>query len=153
MQQLDEVIGRHPFMKGMDPRHLAIIAGCGRNVVFEPEAYIFREGDAADHFFLLRHGRVALEISVPGKEAIRIQTLSEGDLVGASWLVPPYRWSWDAKTLETTRMVEFDAVCLRNKCDADHDFGYDLMKRLAPALGKRLQAARVQLLDVYGTAD
>lgn len=152
MQQLDQIIAGHPFMKDLKSDYLKIIAGCGRNVIFHAGDPIFREGDAADHFYLLRHGRVALEISAPGRNAIRVQTLGSGELVGASWLVPPYRWVWDATALELTRLVEFNAVCLREKCDADHDFGYELMKRLAPAIGKRLQAARLQLLDIYGTA-
>jgi len=153
MEKLDQIISKHPFTKGMKADHFQTIAGCGRNVVFNAGDYIFHEGEAADHFYLLRHGRVALEVSVPGRAAIQIQTLEEGDIVGASWLVPPYRWAWDAQALETTRLVEFDAVCMREKCDADHDFGYELMKRFAPALGRRLQAARLQLLNIYETAD
>ena len=152
MQQLDQIIADHPFMKGLKSDYLKTIAGCGRNVIFNAGDLIFHEGDAADHFYLLRHGRVALEISAPGQNAIRVQTLGPGELVGASWLIPPYRWAWDARALELTRLVEFNAVCLREKCDADHDFGYELMKRIAPAIGKRLQAARLQLLDIYGTA-
>ena len=153
MEQLDQIIGEHPFMAGMKAEHFQVIAGCGRNVVFKADDYIFREGEPADHFYLLRRGSVALEVSAPGHAAIQIQTLEDGDLVGASWLVPPYRWAWDAKVLETTRLVELDAVCLRDKCEVDHDLGYELMKRLAPAIGKRLQATRLQLLNVYGTAD
>lgn len=153
MQQLDQIIGDHPFMKDLKPGYLQTIAGCGRNVIFNAGDCIFREGEPSDHFYLLRHGRVALEISAPGQNAIRVQTLGPGEIVGASWLIPPYRWAWDARALETTRLVELNAVCLREKCDADHDFGYELMKRLAPAIGKRLQAARLQLLDIYGTAN
>jgi len=153
MQQLDQIIGDHPFTKELKSDYLQTIAGCGRNVIFNPGDRIFREGEPADHFYLLRHGRVALEISAPDRNTIRVQTLGAGELVGASWLVPPYRWLWDARALEPTRAVELNAVCLREKCDADHGFGYELMKRLAPAIGKRLQAARLQLLDIYGTVD
>jgi CRP/FNR family cyclic AMP-dependent transcriptional regulator len=151
MQQLEQIIGDHPFLKGMDKEFLEVLAGCGQNVTFKPGAYIFREGEAADYFYLLRQGRVSLEIDVPDHEAILVQTLNDGEIIGASWIVPPYRWSWDARALSTIRAVALDAVCLRGKCDADHDFGYELMKRFTPAVSRRLQAARLQLFDMYST--
>lgn len=73
-----------------------------------------------------------------------------GDFVGASWLIPPYRWAFDARAVELTRATSIDAACLRGKCEADHDLGYEMMKRFLPPLVKRLHATRLQLLDVYG---
>lgn len=98
----------------------------------------------------VRHGRVALQISDPVRGEIVIQTLGESELVGASWLIPPYRWSHDAKALELVRAISIDAQCLRNKCEADHHLGYEMMKRFVPVLVERLQATRMQILDVYG---
>jgi CRP/FNR family cyclic AMP-dependent transcriptional regulator len=79
-----------------------------------------------------------------------VSTLSAGEIVGASWLVPPYRWTFDARAVELTRAIGMDAQCLRGKCEADHDLGYALMKRFLPIFVKRLEATRLQLLDVYG---
>jgi len=82
---------------------------------------------------------------------LTIQTVGENEIVGASWLVSPYRWGFDAKALELTRAISLDAACLRGKCEEDHDLGYEMMKRFMPILIQRLQATRLQILDVYGT--
>jgi len=95
------------------------------------------------------HGRVALEIKAPGRAPAVFATLGEGDIVGASWLVPPYRWTSDARALELTRALGIDAACLRRKCEADHHLGYEMMKRFVPILVNRLHATQLQMLDVY----
>ena len=150
MKGLDRILAEHPFFAGFSAEHHELVAGCGRNHRFDAGQYIFREGDAADEFFLIRHGRVALEIAAPGQAPIVFATLGEGEIVGASWLVPPYRLMFDARAMELTRAVGLDAACLRGKCDEDHDLGYEMMKAFAPVLAKRLQATRLQILDVYG---
>jgi CRP-like cAMP-binding protein len=99
---------------------------------------------------VLRHGEVALEVTAPGRGSVTFQTLGEGEIVGVSWLIPPYRWSYDAKAVSLVRTLALDAKCLRGKCEADHDLGYDMMKRFVPVLIQRLQATRLQILDVYG---
>jgi CRP/FNR family transcriptional regulator, cyclic AMP receptor protein len=118
-------------------------------VRFEAGQYIFHEGQPADQFYLLRSGRVALQISAP-ERTFTVQTVGEDEIVGASWLVPPYRWGFDAKALELTRAIAMDAACLRGKCEGDHDLGYEMMKRFMPVLIQRLHATRLQILDVYG---
>jgi CRP/FNR family cyclic AMP-dependent transcriptional regulator len=112
--------------------------------------YLLREGEPADRFFLIREGAVALEIHSPGRGAIVIETLHPGEIVGWSWLFAPYRWQLDGRTVEPTALVAFDGACLRGKCEADHELGYQLMSRFAASLVQRLQATRLQLLDVYG---
>ena len=114
--------------------------------------YLFREDDPADWFYLIRHGRVALAVMMPGRGSITFQTVGVGEIVGVSWLVPPYRWTYDAKAIELTRAIAMDAGCLRGKCEQDHDLGYEVMKRFVPILVERLQATRLQILDVYGGA-
>jgi CRP/FNR family transcriptional regulator, cyclic AMP receptor protein len=94
---------------------------------------------------------VALEIHAPGRLPIVVATLHEGDVLDASWLVPPYRWSFDARAVDLARVLGVNAKCLREKCEADHDLGYELMKRFVGAMGERLRAAQMQALDVYGT--
>ena len=94
---------------------------------------------------------MALEITAPGRGAVTFQTLVAGEIVGVSWLIPPYRWAYDAKALELVRAISMDATCLRGKCEDDHDLGYDMMKRFMPILIERLQNTRMQLLDIYGS--
>ena len=93
---------------------------------------------------------MALEIATPGGAPVVFETVREGEIVGASWLVPPYRWMFDARALDMTRAIGIDAACLRGKCDADHDLGYEMMQRFLPVMANRLQATRLQILDVYG---
>jgi CRP/FNR family cyclic AMP-dependent transcriptional regulator len=150
IEEIGSIVKRHPFFAGLGEAHGDLIAGCAKNVVFDAGQYLFHEGGAADQFFLLRHGRVALEVTAPERGNLTFQTLREGEIVGVSWLIPPYRWSYDAKALDLVRAIAMDAACLRRKCDEDHDLGYALMKRFVPVLIQRLQATRLQILDVYG---
>ena len=150
MEPLEPILAQHPFLKDLEPRHLQLIVGCAANVRFEAEQFILRAGEEAKQFYIVRHGKIALEIFVPGRGPVTIQTLGEGEVLGWSWLFPPYRWHFDARALELTRAIALDGECLRGKCETDHDLGYELVKRFAKVMMERLQATRLQLLDVYG---
>jgi CRP-like cAMP-binding protein len=149
METIDRILAEHPFSRDLLPEHIGIIAGCATNEHFEAGRMIFREGEEANRFFLIRHGKVALEIHTE-RGPITIQTLGPGEVLGWSWLVPPYQWRFDARALELTRATALDGACLRTKCDNDPKMGYELLKRFALVLEERLQATRLQLLDVYG---
>lgn len=149
MKSIEELVCEHPFLEGIDKTFLGHMAGCAENAYFKKDAYLIHEGDNADRFFLLRDGVVALESYAPGRGPIIFCTLKECDFLGLSWLTPPYRWQFDARAVEPVRAVAFDAKCLREKCDADPTIGYALMKKFVPDLMKRLQAARVQMIDLY----
>lgn len=147
---LERIVSEHPFFAGLDESFLDLVRGCAKNVRFKRGQMLFREGGAADQFYLIREGRVALEIAAPTQGAVTFQTVAEGEIVGISWLFPPYRWSYDARAIDPVRAIALDGTCLRDKCEADHSLGYDVMKRLVPILMQRLQATRLQALDVYG---
>jgi CRP-like cAMP-binding protein len=134
---------------GLEARHLELISGCGKTAHFNAGGRLFRTGEPADEFYLVRHGTVALELVGGGRPHV-IQTLHDGELTGFSWLFEPYRWMFDARAVADTSAIAFDAVCLRGKCEADHELGYQLMRRFADIALSRLQATRLQLLDVYG---
>lgn len=150
MESLERILAAHPFFQNLDARHLQLIVGCATNRRFAPGEYLHRDGDLANQFYLLRQGRVALEIFAPDRGPLVTQTFGEGEVLGWSWLFPPYRWHDDARVLELTRALVFDGTCLRKKCEQDHHLGYELMKRFSQSLLQELKAARVQLLDVYG---
>jgi CRP/FNR family transcriptional regulator, cyclic AMP receptor protein len=152
MAGLEKILLQHPFFQGLAPDVIALISGCARNLRFDAGAYLFREGEPATEFYVLREGAVALEIGAPGRPPAVVLTLGEGEIVGASWLAPPYRWTFDAQAVRAVRAIGINADCLRNKCNADHDLGYELMKRCLSMLVKRLHATRLQMLDVYGGA-
>ncbi|MDP3063773.1 MAG: cyclic nucleotide-binding domain-containing protein [Chloroflexota bacterium] len=151
MQTLEPILAAHPFLKDLAPRHLAVLVGCASNVRFDAGQFLFHEGEEANHFYIVRRGRVALEIAAPGRAPIVIQTIGEGEVLGWSWLLPPYRWHFDARAVELTRAIALDGGCLRTRCEEDHDLGYELLKRFAAVVVDRLQATRLQLMDVYGT--
>lgn len=150
METLERILAEHPFFAGLDARHIQLIVGCATNVRFDAGQFIFREGEEANEFYVIRHGKVALEVFVPGRGPVTIQTLGEGEILGWSWLIPPYHWHFNARAIELTRAIALDGKCLRAKCEDDHDLGYELLKRFAHIVEQRLEATRLQLLDVYG---
>jgi CRP/FNR family transcriptional regulator, cyclic AMP receptor protein len=145
-----EVVAESSSFEGLRDDQLELIAGCGQITAFEPGEHLFRESEPADVFYVLRHGRIALELFMPGRGAMTVSTHGPGEVVGWSWLFPPYRWHLDGRALEHGSAIVFDAECLREKAESDHELGYELMKRFAAQMVARLQATRVQLLDVYG---
>jgi CRP-like cAMP-binding protein len=150
MEGLERIVLAHPFFAGLEEELGPVVSGCARNHRFDPGQYLAHEGDPANEFFLIRHGKVALEILPPGQPAVVFDTQGEGQILGDSWLVPPYTWRFDARAMELTRAIGIDARCLRDKCDADPRLGYAMMKRIAPILVERLYETRLQMLDVYG---
>ena len=150
VDDLEPTLREHPFLAGFTDAQVGQLAGCARHAGYDADGYLFHEGAEAREFFLLRSGRVALEITVPGRGRRVIATLGAGDVVGASWLVPPYRWTFDARALEPVGAIGIDVACLRDKCEADHDLGYTVMKSFLPVFVQRLHGTRLQLLDVYG---
>lgn len=150
MQSVGPLLTGHPFFAGLDEPTGAVLESCARNVRFRAGEYLFREGEAADQFFVIRRGRVALDVHAPGQGEHVVDTVDEDDVVGWSWLVPPYRWFFDARAVQEVSAVAVDAACLRAKCDQDPALGYALMQRVAQVMYHRLQSTRVRLLDLYG---
>jgi CRP/FNR family transcriptional regulator, cyclic AMP receptor protein len=153
-QTLEPLLRDHEFFAGLDAEHLTTIAGCAKNVVVGEGVYLFREGEPADRFFVIRDGRAALEVAAPGRGQIVVRTFAAGDVLGFSWLVERHhRLQFDGRVLTRLRALEIDGACLRGKCEADTRLGYELMRRFAALASDMLQATRIQLLDVYGHAN
>ena len=150
MRTIETLLGDVPLFRDMTPEALDLLSGCASNVRFADREMLFREGENADVFYVIRHGRVALETFVPARGPVTIETIDPGEVVGWSWLFAPYRWHFDARALGLVRATQFDAACLRAKCEQDPAFGYDLILRFTQVLIERLQWTRLRLLDVYG---
>jgi CRP-like cAMP-binding protein len=146
---LRHLLSEHSFFAGLPGSDLDLIAGCGKNVHFAADETLFDAGAHADTFYVIRRGKVSIETHAPQRSALVIASLSDGDVVGWSWLFPPYRWVFDARAMTETSAIALDGACLRGKCDDDAELGYRLMKQFARIATDRLQAARVQLLDLY----
>jgi CRP-like cAMP-binding protein len=150
MQTIETLLQEVPFFSGLAPAHLELVAGCASNVHFGEDEVLAREGDHADTFYLVRQGVVAIEMFVPGRGAATIETIEAGEIIGWSWLFPPYRWHFDARALTPVRATAFDGACIRRKSEEDTALGYDLITRFARVMTQRLQWTRLRLLDLYG---
>lgn len=147
---LAPILKEHAIFDGLAQAYIDLLTECASNVVFTPGTRIFRQGEPADRFYLIRQGHVAIEIGAAGQQPLTIRTLGEHDVLGWSWLFPPYEWQFDAIALELTRAIALDGRCLRGKCDSDPVLGYELMKRFSQVMLDSLNATRLQLLDLYG---
>jgi len=143
---VETVISTHPFFEGMSPHHLRLLADGAMPARFAANELIFREGDPANRFYLIQKGSVALESVVKHKGRVSIQVIGAGEVLGWSWLFPPYFWHFDARALGPVDAVFIYGTPIREECESDHEFGYELMKRLSSIMLKRLQATRCKLL-------
>ena len=150
MRTIETLLQDVPIFQGMSDEALELLSGCAANTRFADGEIVFREGDDADTFYVIRHGRVALETFVPARGPVTIETIDPGEVIGWSWLFAPYRWHFDARALGLVRATQFDAACLREKCEQDPAFGYDLISRFTQVLIERLQWTRLRLLNLYG---
>ena len=150
METLKEMIVKHPFLNGLNPQYFDLLQKCAGLERFEAGQLIFKEGQEADRFFLIQTGQVKLDAFVPGRGTVTIQTVCAGAALGWSWLFPPYLWNFSAHANEITELVAFDAEFLRDTSEANHGFGYELIKRVSKLLLQRLQETRLLLVDFYG---
>jgi CRP/FNR family cyclic AMP-dependent transcriptional regulator len=150
MEELEQILRQHPFLEGMERRHLRVLVECAFDVCFDAGKFLFREGETADRVYFIRQGTVAIEIFSPQRGPIKIESLTNGGVLGWSWLVAPYYWRFDARAVDTIRAIALDGKWLRNKCETDRDLGYELLKRFVSIVDRRLQATRLQLVGRYG---
>ncbi len=144
-----DLIATHPFFVTLHPRHQEELAILARRCKFQSGDAMLRAGDAARTFYVIGHGIVNLTSAIPGGGSRTIQTLSDGDVLGWSWLFPPYRWHFDAQAATLVRAIAFDAALVRHLCEEDHELGFYLMRQFANVMLGRLQTARAQLLEEW----
>ncbi len=137
----------HPFLDGCTPEFLNHLAEFARAVTFPSGHVILTEGDYADRCYLIREGKISLDVGSNGAPAIHVQTIGPGDVLGWSWLYPPFQWHCTARTLEPCRAVELNAASLLIRAEEDPVFGFELMKRVSRHLVERLQATKRRLIE------
>jgi CRP/FNR family transcriptional regulator, cyclic AMP receptor protein len=146
-KQQISVLGAQPFLRGMPSAQLAELAELCEHVSIPSRARLFDEGSRADRFWIIDAGQVTLDASVPGDGRVTIETLGRGDVLGLSWMLPPYQWRFGAVATQPTQAFVFDARAVRAACDADPLLGYELSKRFSAVVVRRLQATRARLID------
>lgn len=150
---LELILSEHPFLKGLKPEHLKVLTQSAMQTEFKADEVIFREGELANRFYLIQSGRVAIEAGRADSGGAVIQVIGDGDVLGWSWLFPPYYWHFDARALKPTRAIFLYGTRLREQCEENHELGYELMKRIAQVLIQRLQATRKQLLELLSPVE
>ncbi len=139
-------LAAHPFLHGMSRDQLGVLAEAASDVRFPPRHRLLEEGGSAARFWLIQSGYVALDLHVPGEGRVRVETIGMGELLGWSWLFPPFKWTFGAVTVGSVEAFEFDGRAVRARCAADPELGYELTQRLARVIAQRLQATRIKLI-------
>lgn len=142
-------LAQHPFCKGFAEPIRRSMLECARHVTLASGSRLAKEGEPSESFYLIVTGRVAIEIQSPRRGPLQIQTVSAGEIVGWSWLIPPHRWHFDARIVDAVEAIALDGACLRAKCESDHELGYQIIHRLMAVVSQRLSATRLQILDVF----
>ena len=147
--ELRDLIKDQPFLKDMNPEYLDLFVGCASKITFKKGHFLLTQDGNADQFYIIDHGKVHIEMFAGDKGPVTIQSLSDGDILGWSWLIPPYKWRFDALAVDSTTVIAFDGKFLREKCEEDHSFGYDMLKRMTSVITYRLLFTRKDLMDFY----
>jgi CRP/FNR family cyclic AMP-dependent transcriptional regulator len=147
VEKIKAMLMEHPFTRGLSDEQMQVLASHGRQVSCPANAYLARERHEAHGLYLIQSGRVSIEVHSPRRGSVPIQTLGAGEVFGWSWLIPPHQWHFDAHATEPVLAVMIDGVQLLRLCESDHDLGFQILRRLAEVLAKRLSAARLQMLD------
>jgi CRP/FNR family cyclic AMP-dependent transcriptional regulator len=142
-------VALHPFLVGMSHTDLALLTDCAMAVHFKKEQIVLREGEFANRFYLIESGKVVLESGVEFGKPVVIEEIGPGDLLGWSWMFPPYVWHFTARAVEPTEAIFFYGTILREYCERDHSLGYELFKRMSPIMLRRLQTAREKMLSLH----
>ncbi|MCB1592307.1 MAG: Crp/Fnr family transcriptional regulator [Alphaproteobacteria bacterium] len=150
IKNIKDLLSEAPFFEGFAEPYLDLISGCGEIVHFKPNAFLLKEGEEANSFYLIRKGEVAIESHMPAGAPLVISKVGPEGVVGYSWLFPPHRNQFDSRAVTDVEAVRLDGTCLRGKAEEDHELGYQFMKRFAQIMIQRMQAARRQALDIYG---
>ena len=143
-------LAAHPFLHGMSRDRLGVLAGAARDVSFPARHRLFEDGGNATRFWLIQSGHVSLDLLVPGEGPVVIETIGMGELLGWSWLFPPYKWAFGAVAATAVEAFEFDAPTVRERCATDPGLGYELNQRITRVLAKRLQSTRIRLIARSG---
>jgi CRP-like cAMP-binding protein len=139
----------HSFFATMTEQQVAALQPGAQRFEAQPNTLLIREGSPADSFYLIEAGRIAIELPLPGRAPNRLQVVGPNESVGWSWLIPPYQWEFDARVIDPTSGVRFDAAWLRGQCDSDPALGVAVLKKVLRMVAFRLTATRLQLVDLY----
>ena len=149
MQSIEDYLSTHSFFSGLDDNFMKFLSNSAQGVQIKEDQVLFQQGKPADKFYLLRSGQVSIQVPALVGPTLELQVLGEGQILGWSWLIPPYRWNFQARALQDSDLLEFDGSAILAHCEEDPKFGYELFKRFAALMSKRLDAARQKIMDQW----
>jgi len=150
METIEPILAAHPFFQGLKAPHLRELAACAHRINFKAGEFLCRAEEEATRFYLILQGRVSVEIFSARRGPVTLQTMGEGVVLG--WLgfqEKPFHWHWDARAVALTRVLTLEVGCIKAKCEADHDLGYEIMKRFVHSLAKSFRERSLQLTDMF----
>jgi CRP-like cAMP-binding protein len=150
-RKFQDLLRGHPFLFSMQPSHLKILAETARISDLQAGDILFRQGDPANRLFLICSGKIELEAacSHPCGATVNVETLGQGEVLGWSWLIPPFSWNLQARAIEATKVIVVESAHLLAACEEDAEFGCELMKRIAQVMAHRFQSLRKQLVEEH----
>jgi len=151
MENMELILANHPFFDGISADFIPDLAIHADMVTFEAGDLLFQEGGDADKFYLIMKGKVAIYSAVSNNDGITIQTVENGEILGWSWITPPYTYKFSAAALSQVEAIVLNAKEVRTECELDVELGYELLKLMVHAVSDRLEQTRLQLLDIYAT--
>lgn len=148
-EALQDFLAHHSMFQGLAPDHIALVASRATSAHYGNRHRVFTCGTLADKFYIIQKGTVGVEIPAIAGAPLTIQTVGDGSVLGWSWLMPPYRWLFDARALAPSEILVLDGERVRSDCERDPKLGYELMKRFAKLIAERLNAARETAIKHY----
>ena len=148
-QSIEKYLSSHAFFSGLDSGFTEFLSNSASVLQVNKGDLLFQQGGNADKFYLLRAGQVSIYVPALVGPTLEIQALGEGQLLGWSWLIPPYKWNFNARAVEDSELLEFDGAAILARCEEDPKFGYELFKRFAALMSARLDAARQKIMDQW----
>ena len=146
---IEEYLSTQEFFSGLSPEFIGFLARCASERQIEPGQILFRQGESAHHFYLIRNGSIAIEIPAITGPTLKVQSLGADQILGWSWLIPPYKWNFQARVEAQTALLAFDGDAVLARCEEEPNFGYTLLKRFASLMAERLGVARQRMMDQW----
>jgi CRP-like cAMP-binding protein len=137
------------IFSALDPEELEFLAGAATTEQMEPGHVVFRLGERARHFYLILSGEIAIEIPAIEGPTLFLQHLKPGQVLGWSWLIPPYQWSFMARTEQPAEVIRFDGATVLERCESDPSFGYHLLRAFSAMMSERLGHARRRIMEEW----
>lgn len=148
-ESIAKELGTFEFFSGLAPEHIQFLAGRARRRRFDGAHVIHRHGDSATTFYVVSKGHISIEVPAILGPTLFLQHLGPGEMLGWSWLIPPYQWSFLIRTEEPVEVIEFDGRAVLAKCESDPKFGYEILKRVSALMSERLAHARQRMIDEW----